>query len=64
MHSSILFLLFVPPGFALLVWQIVRHSPRVGFPSIPFGLGKHGFWTVLTITYLSMLLVALVEHKI
>ena len=63
-HSTIWLLLFIPPCFAFVVWQIVRSSPRVGFPSIPFGLGRHGFWTVLTITYVSMFVVALIEHKL
>ncbi len=64
MHSTIWLLFLVPPCFAFVVWQVVRNSPRVGFPSLPFALGKYGFWTVLTITYVSMFVVALVEHKI
>ena len=50
-HSLALFLF--PPCLAFMVWPIVRYSPTVGFPSIPFKLGKHGFWTVLIITYVS-----------
>lgn len=64
MHSIIWLLLVVPPCFAFIVSQVIRYSPRVGFPSIPFSLGKHGFLTVLTITYVSLFVVALVQHKI
>ena len=64
MHSIIWFLLFVPPCFAFFVWQSIRYTPKVGFPSIPPKLSRHGFWTVLTITYVSMFVVALIKHKI
>ena len=63
MHSTI-WLLLAPPCFAFIVSQIIRYSPRVGFPSIPFSLGKHSFLTVLTITYVSMFVVALAQHRI
>ena len=62
MHSTVWLFLLVPPCFACVVWQAVRYSPRVGFPSIPSGLGKYGFWTVLAITYVSMFVVALLGH--
>lgn len=64
MHSLIWILLLVPPCFAFVVSQIIRSSPRVGFPSVPFGLGRHGFWTVLILTYSAMFAVAFAQHRL
>jgi hypothetical protein len=63
MHS-IVWLLLVPPFLAFLAWQVLRYSPKVGFPSIPFRFGKYGFWILLTLTYVAMSATALIEHKI
>jgi hypothetical protein len=63
-HSTIWILIFAPLCFSFLVWQILISSPKVGFPSIQFRLGKHGFWIILMISYVTMFTVALVERKI
>jgi hypothetical protein len=64
MHSIFWVLVLVPPCLAFLVWQALRYNPRVGFPSIPFQLGKYDFWIVLTIIYVATFAAALIEHKI
>jgi len=63
-HSTIWILLLVPLCFSFLAWQILISSPRVGFPSISFRLGRYSFWMVLTVTYVAVFATALIEHKI
>jgi hypothetical protein len=64
MHSIIWVLLLAGPCVAFVASLAIRYSPRVGFPSIPFRLGKYGFWIVLAIVYVAMFATALIEHKI
>lgn len=64
MHFIIWVLVLVPPCVAFVAWQAISYSPRVGFPSIPFRLGKYGFWIVLAIIYVATFATALIEHKI
>jgi hypothetical protein len=64
MHSTIWILLLAPLCFSFLAWQILISGPRVGFPSIQFRLGKYGFWILLTISYVTMFSVAMIERKI
>ena len=61
---SMIWIFLAPPCIAFLAWQILRSSPRVGFPSIQFRLGKQGFWILLAMSYVTMFTVALIERKI
>lgn len=63
-HSTVWLLILVPPSLAYFVWEVLRSSPKVGFPSIPFRLGKHGFWIVLALTYVAVFAAALMTHRI
>jgi hypothetical protein len=64
MYSTILILVLAPPVLAFVLWQVLRYGPKVGFPSIPFRLGKNGYWKMLTLSYVAMFAAALVSHRI
>ena len=63
-HPIIWILILAPLCFSFLAWQILISGPKVGFPSIQFRLGKHGFWIILMISYVTVVAVALIERKI